>query len=232
MLQNLFVPVGVLECHILERDVAADRLPVFCLRGEAVAVALDDGVGVLHVRLGVQQLHQTLDVHLRRDEIRDRVHDPADGLHKPLRIGHEHGEGADLCFGDHAALPEHQREGEGGGEVHRHGEGAAQAGRAHALAVHARGVLHECALHRVLNDERLDRPRAGDALVEVPGNLGVDLADLAVGLRELALEHGEQQHRDRQNRQHVERQPRVDREHHDHSAHDVAELPCAVQQRP
>ena len=232
MLEDRLLAVGIAEGHVAEGNVAPDRLPVFLFRREAVAVALDDLRRVAHVRLSLQQLRQALDVYLCRDQIRDRVHDPADRLHQPHRVAHEHGERADLRFGDVPALPEHHRERERGGEIHRHGEEPAQARRADGSAADAARVGHKGVRHRVLDHERFDRPRAGDALVEVRGDLRIDLADLAVGAGQPPLEDREEQHRERQHGDDHERKPRVDREHHDHGADDVAHLPQAVQQRP
>ncbi len=232
VLEDGLLPVGVAEGHVLKADIAADGLPVLLFGLEAVAVAGDDLLAVAHVGFGIEQLRQALDVHLGGDEVGDRVHQPAHRLHEPLRVGHEHREGADLGFGDDAALPEHDRQRQRGGEVHRHGEEAPQPRRPDALAAHLGRVGHEGLLHRVLHDEGLDRARAGDALVEVAGDLGVHLADLAVGAGELALEEGVEQHRHGQHRDDQQRKARVDNEHDDHRAQHVAELPDAVQQRP
>ena len=232
MLQNVFVAVGILEADVAELDITAQALPVLPFRLKAVAVALDDRLGVVHVRLRFEQLCQTLDVDLRGHEIRKGVHQPADGLHHALRVGHEHREGADLALCDKAAAPEHDGKRKRGGEVHRHGEHAAQTCRAHRTAAHVVGLGAEIMLDPILDHQRFDRFRAGDALVEVAGDPRVDLADLAVGAHEMLLEDREQQHQQRQDREHHQRQTRVDDEHGDDRADHVGALPYAVDDRP
>ena len=116
--------------------------------------------------------------------------------------------------------------------MHRHGEEAAQPRPLHRLAAHLRGIVHEGALHAVLNDQSLDRARAGDALVEVPGDLGVELADLTVDAGELALKDRVKQHRKRQHRHDERGKAGVDGEHDHHRADHIAKLPNAVKHRP
>ena len=112
--------------------------------------------------------------------------------------------------------------------MHRAAEESAKPGGADAPAAHFLGVGGEVPLHAVLNDEALDGARAGDALVEVPGNAGVHLADLAVHTREVTLEEAEEQHRKGQHGDHQQRETQVRKQHDRNRAQEVAALPGAV----
>ena len=103
---------------------------------------------------------------------------------------------------------------------------------AHGLLAHGGGVGDEAVVNLILNDERLYRLCAGDALVEVAGYFRVYLAYLAVDADKPALEHREQQHDDRHYRQHHKRELRVYGEHDGYRADEVGHLPYAVDERP
>ena len=232
MLQDLLVPVRVLEGHVLKADIAPDGLPVLLFGLKAVAVNGGDLGAVVYIRPGLQESGEPFDIHLGGDQVGDGIHDPPDRLHHALGIGHEHGEGADLGLGDDAALPEHDGQGQGGGEVHGDGEGAPQPGGAHALAAHGGRVGDEGLLHLLLDHQGLDGPGAGDALVEVAGDLGVQLPDLPVGLGETCLKQAEEQHRQGQHCDDQQGESGVDGKHHHHRAHHIADLPEAFQHGP
>ena len=118
VLQHVLAAVGVAEGDVLELDIAVERLPVFLLRVEGVAVFLRDFRRVAHVGLGLHELGEALDVDLHVDERRDDLHEPLHRLHHALRVVHEHGERTDehhAVFRDDAAAPEDDRQRDGGG---------------------------------------------------------------------------------------------------------------------
>ena len=232
MLQHGLFPVGIAEADVLKLDVADERFPVFAPGMERVAVAVQHLRTVQHLRLRIEKRTEALNVDLGGDESADGVDDPAYRLHHPLGIGHEHREGADLGGGNVAALPQHQRKGHGRGKVHGAAEQAAQPGGPDALSAHVRGVGGEILLHAVFDHEAFDGAGAGDALVEVAGDAGVDLADLAVDLSKPALKQTEDQRGDRKNRDHRKRQASIGQQHHQDCADEIAALPDGVQQSP
>ena len=232
MLQHILVAVRIAEGYVVEFDVAADGFPVLFFRDEGVAVGGDDFRRIRDVGLRIQQAGKPLDIHLGGNHIRDGVHNPADGLHHALRIGHKHGEGTDFLGGDIAALPQDNREGHGGCQVHRHREGAAQASRPDGLALVFLGVGHKVLRHFFFDDQRFDRLGAGDAFVEIPGDLRVLLADFPVGQDQLPLENREQDHDQGEDQHDQQRQPCVDHQHDHQGAHQVAGVPHRVHQGP
>ena len=105
VLENGLVTVRIAEAHIFELDIAVQLFPVLLFGIKAVAVDRGDLGRILHVRLGLQQAGQALDVDLGGDQVGDGVHHPAHRLHHALGIGHEQRKGSDLGLGDIAALP-------------------------------------------------------------------------------------------------------------------------------
>ena len=113
MLQHVLAAVGIAEGDVLELDIAVERLPVFLLRVEGVAVFLRDFRRVAHIGLGLHELGEALDVDLHVDERRDDLHEPLHRLHHALRVVHEDRQRTDedhtlAC--DDAAAPQHNRQ--------------------------------------------------------------------------------------------------------------------------
>ena len=71
VLQNVLAAVRIAEGHVLKFDVAVQRLPVFLLRMEGVAVDRLDLRRVAHLRLLVQKVGDALDGGLQGDKLRD-----------------------------------------------------------------------------------------------------------------------------------------------------------------
>ena len=232
MLQHVLVAVGIAEGHVLEFDVAPDRLPVFLLGLQNVAVLGDDLGGIDDVGLHRQQVGKAFDVDLGSDQVGNRVDNPAHRLHHALGIGHEGREGTHFGFGDVAALPQHDGQGNGRGEVHGGGKHAPEPGSADAAPAHIGGFRHEALGHFVLDGQGFNGLCAGNALVEVAGNPGIDFTHFPVHANELFLEKGEQHHQHRQNQQHQSRQAGVQGNHHRRGTHQIGNVPHAVHQRP
>ena len=232
VLEHVLIPVRIAEGDILKGDITADGLPVLPPGVKGIAVFFNDFRRIRDIGRGAEEAGEPLNVHLGGDDVRDRVHDPADRFHHALSIGHEHREGADLRGRDEPALPQDDRQGQGGGHVHRDGEPAAKPGCAHGRVPVFLGVRDEVLRHAVLNGEGLDGLRAGNRLVEIPGDARVQLPDLPVGEDQLPLEKREKDHHERQDRRDHEGQADVDDQHHRHRTDQVAGMPDAVHERP
>ena len=117
MLQHILIAVRILKRYILKGNVPVERLPVFLLRLEGIAILLNNFRCVPHIRLGLHQSGETLHIDLNRDQIGNRPDNPLHRLHHAQRIGHEYRQSADL---DHplqrnnAAPPQHQCQSQGG----------------------------------------------------------------------------------------------------------------------
>ena len=235
VLQHVLAAVGVAEGDVLELDIAVERLPVFLLRVEGVAVFLRDFRRVAHVGLGLHELGEALDVDLHVDERRDDLHEPLHRLHHALRVVHEHGERTDehhAVFRDDAAAPEDDRQRDGGGEGRRRHEDTAEVHGAHAHALHLAGEAVKLALDLILDHERFGGLRAGDALVERAGDARVLLAHPAVEKDELLLEIRARDDEDRHDHHHAQRQMPVEHEHHDDGEQQIRDVPHALHESP
>ena len=89
VLQNVFVPVRIAECHISEFDITADRLPIFGFPHKIVPVLLYHVGGILNNGYLFQKAADTFDVGLGGDNVRQNTGNLLDGLKNAHRVGSE-----------------------------------------------------------------------------------------------------------------------------------------------
>ncbi len=70
--KDFLCSVRILKRHVLEFDIALQRLPVFFFRFKGCAVLFNDGRRVGNLRLQLQQVNHALDVRLCGDKVRNR----------------------------------------------------------------------------------------------------------------------------------------------------------------
>jgi len=233
--QHVFAAVGIAEGDVLKFNVAVKRLPVFLFGVERVAVLFRDLRRVADVGFRFQKPCDALDVDLHVDERRHDLHEPLDRLHHALRIVHKHRQRTDQDHAvscDHTAAPQDDRQRNGRGEGRRGHEHAAEVHGADAQSLHFAGQIVELLLDLILNDQRLGRFRAGNALVERTGDLRVLLAHAAVKKDEFFLEIRAREHQHRHNDHHTQRQLPVERKHHHDRQQQIRDVPHALHQTP
>ncbi len=93
--ENVFVTVGVFERHVFKFDVAAERLPVFALLVECVAVFFDNFRRILYVAHRFGQRREPLDIDLYGNKVGEALHSPLNGIDYALRVCHKHRQRAD-----------------------------------------------------------------------------------------------------------------------------------------
>ena len=157
----------VVEVHVVELDVAADGARI-----ERAVLIGDVGLGV----------HQREDALGRGDGVLQLRVDARQVLDRPQHEGdvaEERRDRADRHPADPGAQPgvEHDRaHRERADELHRRQEQRRQPGRPVRRAVHLVRQPGEVGQVGVLAAQRLHHPHAGDVLVVLAGDLGVDLA--------------------------------------------------------
>ena len=177
--------VLVAEGDIAKLHLPGDGFPVFPLGVEVVPIAGDDLLGILDIRLRLQQTHHALGRSLDALQLRKRGRDVPDGVEKLHRVADKGGQRAQ---GDHpaqhaaGALAQDQGGGDGGhGNHQRHKQGG-QGGGADGRPFHGAGQIHKLGHVLLLAHQGLGGLGAHDALVEAAGDAGVDLAHLALRL--------------------------------------------------
>ena len=183
MLQHILVPVRVLKGHILEGDIPMERFPGFLPGLEGIAVFFLHLGGVSHVGAGLHQSGEALHIDLNGDQIGDGPDNPLHRLHHAQRIGHEYGQRSDFDHplqGDDPAPPQHQRQRQRGGKGDHGGKQGAVMHGVYGGLLHLSGGPVEILFHFFLDHQRFGGPGAGDALIEIAGDPGVDFPDPAV----------------------------------------------------
>ena len=233
--QHVLAAVRVAERDVAELDVAAQRLPVFALGVEGIAVAGDDLRRVGDLRLFVQQARHALNGGLQRDEfcdVRGRHLDRLENADGVGREGRERGDLQHLLLHHIAAAQQHDGHGRRGAEQHEGDIHGVQPRGTDAAVVHLLCQRTERGRVLLLDAEGLRRLRAGDALVERAGDAGVQLADAAVPVQDailkIAREDGDDRHDDDNDKGElpVEQQHRGERaEHIEHGPEDIRQVP-------
>ena len=232
------------EVHMVERDVARDRLPVFALRVHGGAVFCFRFRRVLYLGLGVQKPQNTLCARLRALHVGEDGSKLLNRVKQTRGIGDEHHE---IARGDpaeerllsgkrclYARAAEDQRHCRSDrAERNDEGEeGSGQDGRLHACFAHVGRDRFELRSVLFLTHQRLGRHRAHDALVERAGDAGIVFSRHTLIAEDPALQVQTDHGKRRNDRKHDQRQLPVEAQHGHGAADDIEERPQKVRDAP
>ena len=235
VLQHIFASVRIPEGHVPELNLTQERLPVFRLGVEHVAILGFHLWGVLDLRDLVHEAGHPLNGGLEGDEFGDVGRRHLNRFEDAYGIGGEGGESGDFqhLLGDHVPTPEqHNGYGHGGEEENQGNVDGVQPGGTDAGVVHGLGEGAEALRILVFNDQGFGGFGAGDALVEGACNLGIDFPNLPVPVENPVLEVAGENGDDRHNEDDHQGQPPVKRQHGGEGAEHVEHGPENVRHVP
>ena len=101
-----------------------------------------------------------------------------------------------------------------------------------AAPPHLPRILAEVRRDLLCQHHRPYRLRAGDALIEIPGQHGVHLPHPAIHPEHTPLKKANRCGSKRQKQQEPEREPRLNPKHHKHREENVGKIPYKIHQPP
>ncbi len=235
VLEDHLIPVRVAEGDILEFHIPLQGFPVFFLRVEVVPVLFNNLRSVRHIGLLMHELHEALDIDLDGQQGRNRRNQKFHGFHHADRIGHEDRKLAQLqgpLHGNEAAPPEDDGQAETGNHRDQGGkEGRIVAGPDRRPPVFLR-ILLEILLHQVFDDQGLNAADAGNAFVEVAGNLRIQFPHLPVQAEQLLLKEEDNDCRHRHQEDDRQGQAGIHDQHGHENEDEVRSVPDEVHHPP
>ena len=235
ILQHPLVSVGVHKRYVVKINVSVQRLPIFTLGIEGVAVFFDHLGAVRHVGLGFQYLGYALNVDTDEDHVRHGVDHPLHLLHHIHGIRHEYRQLAkedNVALRDQTASPQHQSKCERGGKRDQADKACTHACSQHGGFAHFTRQREEAIAHFLLRAQHAHGARAGNALVKLTRNLRVELSDLAVESAQLALKQRRAQRDDGNDDHDAKRQLPVQNQHDNRRADQIGQIPYAAHKVP
>ena len=235
VLQHIVPAVGIAEGHVLELNLSLEGLPVLPLGVEGVSVFFYDLGGIGDLGLLIEQVGDPLDGRLEGNELRQVGRGDLNGFKDAHGIGDKDRQGGDIqrLLRRQVAPPQqHDGHRQGGEEQRQRNIHRVEPGGPHTGTPHGVGELPEALDALILNHQGFGRLGPGDTLVEGPGDLGVELAHLAVPVEDAGLEPARQRRHHRHDEDDHQRQPPVQGQHGCKTAQHIQHPPRHVRQVP
>ncbi len=233
--QHVFAAVGVAEGHVPELNIAFQRLPVFPLGMEHIAVPFNDFRSVRNLRLFIHQTRHTLNGSLQGDKLRNIGGGHLDWLKDAHGVGGKGGEGSNLqnMLRHHIAAPQqHDCHRHGGEKQNQRDIHGVQPGGADTRVMHGSCQLAEVFRALLLDAQGFCGFRTGNAFVKGAGNLGVDFAHLPVPVQNAVLEIAGQNGDGRHDENDHQRQLPVQQQHGSKRAQHIKQRPQNIRHIP